>query len=1036
MAILSTDIKLLKSERMTDNADGGGNITGQEVVDGASNNLFPDISTLDRVMGKLALRKVFASVLNNDTEALLGAHAIIDVKPVDPKVTALMFTTGGWHDSRDEAVSYVQSFRDKGAISSYVLWGNHAQGQSTIAFYSYSTTEVPKEGDVLYVEQGVNAFYGTLLSVVKLESYSAGSSWGAFGGGGFAARPNLYVCNLNTAFPFSAQGSSSKESNNSLCIIRQTNQVNASKFYGAAPTTVEVVNGTSVITVANTREVLIPRTESGAPQAKALDIANTLFVKSGVAASNLRSAIGFNDQTVSESMTVDGSKTSSAKTWIVPQRPIAPGSFTLLAKSTGGLVYWTITDDGLGNLSGVKTNASVMLTCSGTIDYQTGSVSLSITNPSGIASISITLHVECARAAMDTSLMLSSAIAITDNNRATYYSTDLTPIPADRTLKVKYVAGGTVYLIEENGKGQLTGTGGSGTYNNATGHVDLYLSSQPDSGSKIVFGWSNAARYTDRHADIGNAYHDLALTNTPVTASSVVITWTDGTAKTATDDGVGNITGDVTGTINYTTGRIVLNVSRIGFNYSIAFNSAGPKYQAFYNPSVSIDLAPTTADPVAVNSVMFGLSAGGVTRVFHDRDGVMYWGNAPVGTIDYMAGIASITDLSMLFVQTTFTIDKYGVLTYTGATGITALVANIGIVNEDSVVVSANKVSDNSLITAASNSSGVLIGGGITGSYDAVFGILDVAFPAAVKSETIALQVITPVYGFLQDQLGFDTSKLPSDGMVSIFRKNELAIIHHTTTDTLTNPVAAGATYNLSRGNLASVVLKDQLGALVPTAQYTVNLVAGTVTMANPLTLTGLTQPLIAEHRIEDILYLSDVQTNGKLSAISPVTHTFPVGSIVSSALVIGDLQARISNLFDQQTWTQVWSDGVIGNTAEATFNYAAHPIAVTNKGAITERWALVFIGATAFKIIGESVGEIAIGDTTNTCAPVNPNTGVPYFTINPLAWGLGWSTGAVLRFNTVGSNFPLWIARTVRQGSASGQSDSLRIQVRGDINA
>lgn len=1033
MAILSTDIKLLKSERMTDNADGGGNITGQEVVDGASNNLFPDISTLDRVMGKLALRKVFAAVLNNDAETLLGAHAIIDVKPDDPKVTALMFTTGDWHDSRAEAVSYVQSFRDKGAISSYVLWGNHAQGQSTISFYSYSTTEAPKEGDVLHVEQGVNAFYGTLLSVVRLEAYSQGWS-GAYGGS--EPRPNLYVCNLNTAFSFPAQGASSKASNNSLCIIRQTNQVNASRFYGAAPTTVEVVSGTSVVTVANTREVLIPRTESGAPQAKALDVANTLFVKSGVAASNLRSAIGFNDQTVSEGMTVNGSITSTSKTWIVPQRPIAPGSFTLLAKSTGGMVYWTITDDGLGNLSGVKTNASVMLTCSGTIDYQTGAVSLTITNPSGITSISITLHVECARAAMDTSLMLSSAISITDNNRGTYYSADLAPMPADRTLKAKYVAGGTVYVIEENGKGQLTGVGGSGTYNNATGHVDLYLSNKPDLASKIVFGWSSAARYTDRHASIGNAYHQLVLTNSPVVASSVVITWTDGTAKTATDDGVGNITGDVTGTINYTTGHIILNVSRVGFTYAVAFNSGGPKYQAFAESAILIDLAPGSTDPVATNSVMIGIAMAGVVRVFHDRDGVMYYGNVAVGTVDYVSGIASITDLSMLYLQTTLTVEKYGTLTYTDATGITTLVANIGIVNKDSVVISANKVSDNGLITATSNSSGVLSGGGITGTYDAVFGILDVTFPAAVKSETVALQVITPVYGFLQDQLGFDTSKLPSDGMVSIFRKNELAIIHHTATEALTNPVAAGATYNLSRGNLASVVLKDQLGALVPTDKYTANLVAGTVTMANPLTLTGLTQPLIAEHRIEDVLYLSDVQTNGKLSAISPVTHTFPVGSIVSSALVIGDLQARISDLFDQQTWTQVWTDSVIGNTAQATFNYAAYPIAVTNKGAITERWALVFIGATAFKIIGESVGEIATGDTTNTSAPVNPNTGAPYFTINPLAWGLGWNTGAVLRFNTVGSNYPLWIARTVRQGSASGQSDSLRIQVRGDVHA
>ena len=74
MPIQSADIKLLKSERMTDTTDGGGAMTGTEVVDGQSNNLFPDTSQLDRALGRINFRKVFGVAHTDTTETLLGAH--------------------------------------------------------------------------------------------------------------------------------------------------------------------------------------------------------------------------------------------------------------------------------------------------------------------------------------------------------------------------------------------------------------------------------------------------------------------------------------------------------------------------------------------------------------------------------------------------------------------------------------------------------------------------------------------------------------------------------------------------------------------------------------------------------------------------------------------------------------------------------------------------------------------------------------------------------------------------------------------------
>jgi hypothetical protein len=101
----------------------------------------------------------------------------------------------------------------------------------------------------------------------------------------------------------------------------------------------------------------------------------------------------------------------------------------------------------------------------------------------------------------------------------------------------------------------------------------------------------------------------------------------------------------------------------------------------------------------------------------------------------------------------------------------------------------------------------------------------------------------------------------------------------------------------------------------------------------------------------------------------------------------------------------------------------------------LQERWALIFTNTNEFRVIGESVGQIAVGNTASPLAPINPATNAPYFMLKPGGWGAAWSAGYVLRFNTAAANFPVWIARTVLQGPATENTDSFAVQVRGDID-
>jgi len=332
--------------------------------------------------------------------------------------------------------------------------------------------------------------------------------------------------------------------------------------------------------------------------------------------------------------------------------------------------------------------------------------------------------------------------------------------------------------------------------------------------------------------------------------------------------------------------------------------------------------------------------------------------------------------------------------------------------------IAGNWYDDASSLTATANASGFIsTGSAVVGETPGSYGVFGV-----VDYEYLPLDA---------DLLGLDPVRLPSDGRVPIFRPGSFAVIGNTGT---VGPVTVsnGQTINCGRVRLSRVRVIGNNGQVI-TVGYTENLDAGTVTFSD---VTGYSQPVTVEHRIEDMLLVSDAQINGQLTFTRAITHDYPApGSYISSALVAGDLRARVSVLFDQATWTNVFQDTLIGSSANATFNDIQYPIAVTNRGALTERWAVQFLSTTTFQVIGEKVGIIANGNTSADCAPINPATGQPYFSIPFQGWGAGWATGNVLRFNIVGTFYPVWVTRTVLQGPETVINDSFTLLVRGDVD-
>ncbi|RYU57038.1 hypothetical protein EWI61_13740 [Methylolobus aquaticus] len=475
--------------------------------------------------------------------------------------------------------------------------------------------------------------------------------------------------------------------------------------------------------------------------------------------------------------------------------------------------------------------------------------------------------------------------------------------------------------------------------------------------------------------------------------------------------------------------------------------------------NLQLDLTPGFAEPIVPGSVNFTL--GG--KRYFDRLGSLYYDLNPVtgaamlaGAINYSTGLAT---LSGWVPQASSAVSLQALLTTLDGNPVDEVTFRVPAapVRPGSLQLLATRLTGGS-INVSADTGGVIAGTDVTGSIDYATGVVRVRFgrwvtaagnegqswydaeavidgrifrPVPVFADTLRYNAVAYSYLPLDaDLIGLDPVRLPQDGRVPIFRAGDFAVVGHAgTIGPLT--VSNGQTLNCSRVRLSRVRILGA-DAKVIASGYTTDLEAGTVTFTN---VSGYAQPVTVEHRIEDMAQLSDVQISGRLTFTRALTHAYPVGSFVSSALVAGDLRAYVSTLFDQATWNGTFTDAPVGSAATATYNDVLAPIVVTNAGAITERWAIQFTNTTAFNVIGEHVGVIAVGSTGTDTAPLNPATGKPYFTLPALGWGAGWAAGNVLLFNTVGALFPIWVVRTIQQGPETVVEDAFTLLIRGDVD-
>lgn len=483
----------------------------------------------------------------------------------------------------------------------------------------------------------------------------------------------------------------------------------------------------------------------------------------------------------------------------------------------------------------------------------------------------------------------------------------------------------------------------------------------------------------------------------------------------------------------------------ISFNYTTSSDPDSAKTASIPIQGLKIALIPGSPRPVIPESVLF--TFGGKT--YRDRAGAIITDWSPitdagdnVGSIDYSTGIVELEEWpSSVNMESAANI--LSCLTWKGErTSYYSKFRTAGSpLRQGSLILNAVTESGAEVSVQADPDGSITHSNITSGSVDTETGIVSIewvepVFPTSVKYSAVAYKYLP----LDPDLLGLDPTRLPSDGRVPIFLPGDVGVFSHTIETDVGTPTP-GSVLNFTRDHQAEVWVKGANGRTLDPASYVLDRVAGSLTWGDPLNLQddqgqSVTAPLTVYDRVEDMVLITDAQVSGVIGFNAQLSQDYPAGeATLSSAILHGDLRARVYNLFHQSSWTGTWSDERIGSDTTAKYNEVAFPIEITNQGSIKERWLIRFTTSTSFEVVGETVGVIGAGNITTDVAFANPATGAPYFTIRADGWGSGWNAGNSLRFNTDGANAPFWIARTILSGPATETEDSFATQNRGDAD-
>ena len=106
--------------------------------------------------------------------------------------------------------------------------------------------------------------------------------------------------------------------------------------------------------------------------------------------------------------------------------------------------------------------------------------------------------------------------------------------------------------------------------------------------------------------------------------------------------------------------------------------------------------------------------------------------------------------------------------------------------------------------------------------------------------------------------------------------------------------------------------------------------------------------------------------------------------------------------------------------SAAGTYDEATYPLALDNRGTVTDSFTITFSDTANFGCTGVAEGSLGNGSIISNFAPINPVTGQPYFTLDKDGWGGSWVNGDKVAFKTVAAASAIWLKEIVPPATAA----------------
>ncbi|MCK9348234.1 MAG: hypothetical protein M0P41_04810, partial [Sphaerochaeta sp.] len=598
--INKTDIKLKASQRLDDTEQGGGQMTATEIVSGAVNNLYPDISRLDRVYGRVSLRKAYLAVETTGRQTYYGSHAALTRNAADPNVSVCFFSSKDWYDTREEAKTRIESYLVRGPAYPSAMWGNHYIGSSMIQMHTYVAQANPEIGDVLVLVRNINKVEN-VYQFVRVTNLT--TEVRTFGTGQNTYQKKILQVEIGEQLRYDFIGREMFDDNTPYtstqdCAIYTTVAADASRYYGVAQLAEDVNSGSLMVRADSINVPLVPSAQSQTaindagvgqavtPMLQVSSVNNSVpytknyafiltpggelelgksiqagsvsasgdytftdngsgsIIHSGVTVGTIDHATGtilFNDNAPGpQSCSIAVTYVPTTITRVTRSVAYTIANNTKLYLGEGvlpGSFEWTGGIALYDDSAGNVMNAGTVV---GSIAYASGTIIFTQVS-SSMAGTGVASYIP---ACEPTEVASTGGIQVEVNNRGFVYTYNCNPLPKKGSVKIDYLAGGKWYSMQDRGDGAIRGYDsaiGSGTVNALTGSIIMTLGAMPDVGSTIMIFWAKDAPYYDLAGDVIPLKYSLKTNNPGVARNTFICSWLTDTFAVM-DDGNGNVT--------------------------------------------------------------------------------------------------------------------------------------------------------------------------------------------------------------------------------------------------------------------------------------------------------------------------------------------------------------------------------------------------------------------------------------------------------------------------------------------------------------